>query len=219
MGTVAAISYTPPRYCAIATARARRHASGIVPEAEAVSLTIPVRRRRARGFSLVELCTTLAVAAMLIALGLPSLGAVLDASRVRAASHSLTTALALARTHAITQHTWTVACPSADLAQCSDSASWTQGWIVFADPDRDDRRDADEALAGAERPDVGGNVRVSSSDGRRRVRFQPNGSAGGSNLTLVVCVESQPPSGRRIVMNNAGRVRVEPRLPAGAACP
>jgi prepilin-type N-terminal cleavage/methylation domain-containing protein len=64
-----------------------------------------VFRRRAAGFTLVELMVTLAVAAILIAVGVPMFVARLPETRLRAAAHDLAGQMRLARSLAVANDT------------------------------------------------------------------------------------------------------------------
>lgn len=76
-----------------------------------------------RGFTLVELMVTIAVLAVMLAIAVPSFQEFTRRNRVVAASNSLVSALALARSEAIKRAARvTVA-----------SANWTGGWQVFVD--------------------------------------------------------------------------------------
>ncbi len=174
------------------------------------------RARGHRGFTVIELLAGVAIVAIVLVWGVPSVAEALDAARVRATASGLHAALALARTQAITTQTRIVLCASADAAACGTARDWNRGWIAFADRDRDDRRDPDEALILVERRGARPDVSVASSTGRPRVRYRPDGFAGGTNLTFSVCGPGARVAGRIVVVSNVGRARVA-ALPAGAA--
>lgn len=159
---------------------------------------------RTRGFTLIELLLTLAVAAVLCALAAPPLGRMLAHGRVDSAQLRLVTAFHEARIHAVEARAPTLICPSRDGRHCSGSRRWGRGWLVAFDGDRDGKPDG----APLSRGRAAAGVTILGSRGRVRVRYQPDGTSPGSNLTLVVCDPAQPGAGTTgIVVSNAGRIR------------
>ena len=88
--------------------------------------------RRGRGFSLPELMTVLAIAAILAALALPNMGALLRAQRLKVAANDLFGAIGATRAQALARNTHVQMAPRDPLG-----ADWTRGWTVFVDRDGD----------------------------------------------------------------------------------
>ena len=171
--------------------------------------------RSNRGFTLIELLAALALFAILAGLALPALTEMLQRNRVTSAANTLVAHLNLARLHAVTRREITLTCPSRDRLTCSGDNRWENGWIVFRDPDRNRQIDAPEDLLRFGNPIAG---LVVDSAGRDRVRYQPDGTAGGTNLTLKLCDPLDPDRGRAVIVSNPGRPRVGD-LPAHLSCP
>ena len=79
--------------------------------------------RRAKGFTLVEMMTTILVAAILALLAAPSFVQYVATSRVRNASYDLTTALQIARSEAIKRNA------AIDVVR-TVGGDWSGGWKV-----------------------------------------------------------------------------------------
>lgn len=173
--------------------------------------------RKDAGFSLIELIITLAIAAILLAIAVPSFTTLLQGSRASGTYHLLTSSLAAARLRAIKDNAPVTVCPSADGRTCRSDQVWSDGWIVYQDPDRDPQpRDSDAVIQRFER--VGGDLQLRSTPGRSRVRFKPTGWAYGSNLSIRLCRPGPDGFLGSVIVNNAGRPRTE-KHPGGAPCP
>jgi type IV fimbrial biogenesis protein FimT len=121
-------------------------------------------KNRAQGMTLIELMIAILIVAILMSMAVPSFRQFAADSRTTAATSDLVTALNVARSEALRRGTQVVACASANLAQCSDSTTWSTGWIVFADEDGDGAVDADELVQTWTSP--GGSIAVTSTANR-----------------------------------------------------
>ena len=164
------------------------------------------------GFTLVETAATLAVLAIMLGLALPGFRGLLERQRAAAAMHLVGAQLAQARNTAITRRMPITLCPSLGEGRCLNGTDWTQGWLLYLDPARNDQpASLDEVIADVRHP-VHGSVRVLASPGRLRLRYQPDGRSGGSNVTLRVCGPEHLHG--EIIVNNTGRVRTRPAAPS-----
>lgn len=165
------------------------------------------------GFTLVEALTVTAVAAVLVSVAAPSIGGLVDSSRVSAASNELLGDLLFTRSESMKRRQRVVLCKSSDGQSCAAAGGWQQGWIVFADTDDDGQRDPGETLLRAQ-PALGGMLRLSGTASvAKYVSYVPSGATrlvgGGFQAgTLTVCAESAgPAAGRQIIVNSSGRPR------------
>lgn len=89
------------------------------------------------GVTLIELIVGIAVAAILMAVAVPSWTAVVQANRAVAEANELVGALQLARSEAVKRGMRVSVCASANPTvaspTCSGSGNWSTGWIVFTD--------------------------------------------------------------------------------------
>jgi type IV fimbrial biogenesis protein FimT len=165
----------------------------------------------ARGFTMIELMATLALAAVLMAQALPSFAALRERAQVRATVQELVTTFNRARTEAVMRHHQATVCPLPEdrALRCAADTTWEHGWMIYFDYDRNDERGEVEPVISVFDAIDSLNLQLRSTTGRLRVRFLPNGLASGSNATLRLCVPDRPELGRAVVVNNAGRVRSE----------
>ena len=172
---------------------------------------------RNRGFTLIELLMGLAILAVLAALAAPAYGNLIGRTRSQTARSELDVAMNQARLGAVSRGAHAIACPSGDGQNCSRTTQWHHGWLVFADLDHDGAHSADEPVLSVARAQAAG-VAILSTRGRTRVDYQPDGSAGGTNLTLTICDRATGATrASTLVINQSGRIRRGTPTPEGAA--
>ncbi len=91
-------------------------------------------RARLAGFSLLELMITLAVAAILVVIAVPSFTNLIRRSQVSSASNELLASMSYARTEAVNRGQQVSMCPSTNFTSCSGTASFEPGWIIYTYP-------------------------------------------------------------------------------------
>ncbi|MCD9029779.1 GspH/FimT family pseudopilin [Luteimonas sp. BDR2-5] len=134
---------------------------------------------KSRGFSLIELVIVIAVAAVLLAIALPSFQSVFRSNRVATATNEMIATLSLARGEAIRNARGAIVCPSADGAICGDD--WTAGWIIWADHDGNGVPDDDEVIRF-----VQGKSRTVVEGPEAGVQFDPRGRIVGAATSVAV---------------------------------
>jgi type IV fimbrial biogenesis protein FimT len=160
---------------------------------------------------LVELLMVLAIAAVLLTVAMPGMAALIQSSRLAAATNDLLASLHFSRSEAIKRGARAVMCVSADGDSCAPTGGWHQGWLIFHDADNNAARGADERVMLVQPPldpgvRVTGNLHVS-----RYISFAPSGgtllvSGAFQAGTLTLCNEAG--AGRRIVISSTGRARI-----------
>lgn len=164
------------------------------------------------GFTAFELLVSMAVAAILMATAVPSFKSYTWNLRLKTGIEALRTDLNLARNRAISMNATTVVCPVSDPTAnieltCAAVSEWQQGWMVFADTNEDRQRQPVEPIL----KKTGGIefLNISSSLARNALRFYPNGTAPGSNATVVFCDRRGAAYGGKISLSNSGRIAVQ----------
>jgi type IV fimbrial biogenesis protein FimT len=93
-----------------------------------------VNRHRSTGFTLLELIMTMTVAAILLAIGVPSFRYVTSANRAAGEINGLLGDMQFARGEAIKEGQTVTICAAANGAPpCLGTTAWENGWIVFSD--------------------------------------------------------------------------------------
>lgn len=160
-------------------------------------------RRRAGGVTLVEQVMAVAMLAILAGLASPSLAGLLRRGRTQSAQMDFIEALGYARGEAVLRRTRVLFCPTQDRQHCSNANRWDSGWLVGIDRNRDNQPDEPPLRVGEGYREL----IIQSSLARRHVTFLPDGSAGGSNLTLVFCQAGHANEPLGVVLANSGRAR------------
>lgn len=168
--------------------------------------------RTTRGFTLVELLITLAIAGLLAMLGAPAMANLLAHTQDASTEAAITRSLRHARTAAIMDNARVLVCPSNDGQHCHHGDEWQHGWIIARDADHDGQPDAKTGVM-IRQPAMRAGTRVITSVGRPAIVFHPDGNAAGSNARFTVC-HARDRAGRSVVVSNTGRVRVAPPDPA-----
>ncbi len=103
-----------------------------------------------RGFSLIELMVVLAVAGVLLGIGLPSFKDFLANSKMAETNNMLVHSIQLARSTSVERLESTGVCvsdaPMVDDAVCAIGSSYNKGWLVYVDSDGDGLRGVAEDI-------------------------------------------------------------------------
>ena len=164
------------------------------------------------GWSLLEMLIALAIAALLLTLGVPTYRDWMASQQLLHHAQLLAQTLTLARTEAV-KHGYRVSvCKSADGRQCDDTVRWDAGFLMHTDDNADGVVDQDEMLLRAEGPapqDI-------TIDGNRPVDdYVSFTSLGHARLlsgalqmgTFTVCKPGR--DALLVILANSGRVRID----------
>lgn len=167
---------------------------------------------RSAGVTLVEMMVTLAVAAILAAVAVPSFRNVLNNSQLSSFVNSTLADMTLARSEAIKRARPVSVCGSADQQQCD--GRWLDGRLVFLDENSDGDFDAgdDEILR---RTDVTSGSLVVKS--RWHFTYFARGTTNTPG-TMVVCSTNASVDNRSLIVSSMGRARVVQSSHDATAC-
>ncbi len=172
-------------------------------------LSVPPRRRPARGFTLIELAIVLAIVAILLRVAAPGMSRTVAARALAAQSSEFMAALRFARAAALQRGTAVTMCACVPgglplACQGPHAADWRSGWIVFADPARRGIPDGSTPLLRIQQAlqrsggVAGTRGRISftaagySTDGSSHFLFSPPAEAAAdAPAAVMVCVSKQ----------------------------
>lgn len=163
-------------------------------------------RHHQQGFSLIQILIGMAVVSCLTGMAWSAYrDSALDVGQLEARTRLVDTLLQ-ASTQSLASGRHAVICPAADASACiSGSSDWSRGWIAFIDRNDNRRFDSDDTRFAHVR--MNGRVQITSSIGRTRIVYQPNGAPPGSNLTFTLCDARGPSRATTLVMANSGQWR------------
>ncbi|EPC00003.1 hypothetical protein L861_08555 [Litchfieldella anticariensis FP35 = DSM 16096] len=160
------------------------------------------------GFTLIELLIVIAVAVLMTTWAVPSLQAFTARHQVAAEGLRIKSALAQAKSTAVTRRTTITVCPTHDQKICLDD--WTAPLMIIEGRADGGIRSADEpilrVLAASELESI------TFRNDYRFIRFPATGWPRGYNGTFNVC--GRHGQAVQLVMSNMGRIRIE----AGNGC-
>lgn len=176
------------------------------------------RATHERGFTLSELLTTIAVAGISLSLVIPGFDSVVSNNRRATAVNQFVSTMHAARSEAITRNQQITICPSSDALTCG-GASWENGWLYFADLDRDQALDAGEGVIGAS--PTAPRITITTAE-FPVLSYRPTGRVlstvpGVSTGEFTFCDHRGAEYARVVIVNPMGEPRLSETTAAGAA--
>jgi len=175
--------------------------------------------RFSRGFTLVELATTLVVTLTVLAIAIPAGQAMLGRASLGSSANELLGHLHMARSEAVKRGLDVILCPSKDQTQCDRTIEWQHGYLIFADLNGNGTLDTNDTLIRVQKP-LEAHIRIRSStsaNGRKKIRYQPSGMAVGYTATFTLCDPEGKIPPKAVIISNPGRPRVSDTRPDGSA--
>jgi len=182
-------------------------------------------RHHPRGFTLLELMITVAIMAILLAIGIPSFTGLMHSNRLTSSTNEFIAGLYTARTEAVKQSHRVTMCKSTNGASCIATGTWEQGWIVFSDQDHDATVDTGDTVLRASGVAPTGITILGNGNVANYVSFASDGTAKLTTNalqlgTVRVCIASNlvKENARDIVLSATGRFITEKKS-VGVTCP
>jgi type IV fimbrial biogenesis protein FimT len=171
-----------------------------------------MEKGHSRGFTLTEVMMAIAVAAIVLTIGVPSFRTMILNSRKNTAIGDLQTSLIFARSSAITLRKQITVCKSIDNTNCTQDSDidWSRGWLVFLDPDRDGTRSGGEKILRAHGALKGDVTYAGNTPVKDRVSFTPQGGFGNGIGGTITYTDSRGADyGGKLVISFGGQVKYE----------
>jgi len=200
--------------------------------------------RKIAGFTIVELMITIAVAAVMMGFALPAVRQFLQGNRMTSQLNMLSSALATARSSAITQNARVLICPSSDGSTCTATTTWQNGWIAFIDRNNDfthslstsgcNQDATTDCLLSRQQTLTGSNTLTAASGVGDMLGYNGTGtgicdankdktpeSCVAANTYFKICDTRGAGSARGLAISNTGRSTIIDKTPTGSAltCP
>ena len=175
------------------------------------------------GATLLELMVVLAIAGILLAIGVPAFAALVQSSRLSSATNELVASLHLARSEAIKGNSRVVMCISETGTSCAASGGWHQGWLMFHDVNDNAALDEGEAVILTRQAFPAGFRLTGNRWISNNIAYTPSGAtrliSGVLQVgTFTLCNESDASGmARQVIVSSTGRPRTV--RTTVAACP
>jgi len=186
-----------------------------------VAATLPAlgRRRRAAGFTLVELMVTIAVAAIVVAVGVPSFLRTLARHTIASQAEELQDAVRMGRNEAMKRSGPVVLCRTEESnpSHCAGSGGSWQTWVLFTDVARSGSFAAGDAVL-RQRQDASRRTTVTGD--AASIRFEATGIARATTGSAVFVLGERGAGDlaqqRQVCVNPRGEVAI---VMGDARCP
>lgn len=170
------------------------------------------------GFTLIELLITLSIASIFSLTIFPNFSALIAQERNTILTNSLASALAYARSEAITKNMTILTCQSNNGSECNKSANWHNGWITFVDTNENRQRDSNETLLRVFAAADNGTRAIFKGSGagiKYYMKYKPSGRAS-PNGSFLIC-HPDIGVGKALIMAPSGRLRLSKIQTDGSA--
>ncbi|WP_413692305.1 GspH/FimT family pseudopilin [Pseudoalteromonas sp. KJ10-2] len=160
-------------------------------------------KRCQHGFTLVEMLITIAVAAILLAIVVPSFNSLIESSKERTTRDSLVSAIHTASQLAQSERVNVYLCTTTNGESCEDTKDWGSDWLIYQDDDSSGDFDEDYDTIVA-KISAKTNLITSTTE---EVKFMPTGHSLAN--TFKICSNTDNSVVYEMVLSRMGRITYE----------
>lgn len=165
-----------------------------------------------RGFTLIEILVVIAIVAIVAALAGPDLSMLIKSNRIAGTINAMNADITFAKSEAIKRGSAVTLCASSDQTTCSSSSDLAGGWIVFSDPNENQKLDKNESIIKVQNKLKGGDSIV-LSDSQETISFNQNGfiynlPSSGIQLINIKASDSDQRSQRCLSFQQIGQAKI-----------
>ncbi len=162
--------------------------------------------KKSRGFSLIELMTTISVVAIVLAIGVPGFQSIVQNNKLTTELNRLVTDLHLSRMEAIKRNENVTICKKNTAGtDCNNAGAWGLGWIVFVDPNRNGTVDVGEEIIRVN-PELDTSITLTFPN--NRITYTSQGFAYGFAGSFVISDSRGVSHSKTRIISNTGRIRI-----------
>lgn len=156
-------------------------------------------RNSSQGFTLVELMVTIAVAAILLTIGVPSLVSMYEGFRTNSNIEKIHNVMAFARNQAISYGATVNVCPFASTSTCG--TDWSNGIRVYINSNNELK--IIDSFNGNDKVNGPGKISGTNPNGAH-ITFSPEGLSSGG--TIIYCPAGKASNSKSISVSTSGKV-------------
>tara|TARA_R110002049_G_scaffold252264_1_gene427132 strand:+ start:267129 stop:267677 length:549 start_codon:yes stop_codon:yes gene_type:complete len=170
---------------------------------------LALKRKYVPGFTVIELMLTIAVAGVILSLGVPSFIGLVERNQLTSGINEFISSMSLARSEAIKRNQRVSICPSSNGETCAGN-QYENGWIIYVDRNSNgSRQTGSEELiwvsdALPERMTLRGDGCCGNS-----IPYLASGQISGIAGNIHLCKENDADRSRKITINTFGRARLD----------
>jgi type IV fimbrial biogenesis protein FimT len=158
-------------------------------------------------FTLIELLIAIAVAAVVLTLGVPGFSQVIERNQLSTYTNQLVSSLYFARSEAVRRNQDITVCHSINGSSCG-GVGYENGWIIYSDSNGDgDYLDTGEELMRVNES-LPSNYTLRTNN---LSTFNYRGNGGAPTGRIVLCKDNTLSKARAIFISQGGRTRLAPR--------
>ncbi len=163
-----------------------------------------------KGFTLIELMVSTAILAIILSVGVPAMGRIVESHHSTTYLEYLRSTLTSGRIIALNNGQDTIVCPLLN-KQCVDD--WTQPLAIFVDANNNLTLESNETLHLKVSNEVIYGYWQKKRSNMKYIKFSPQGHAFGSATTFLYCPGSGKDTfAKQLVINFQGRIRTNSYL-------